>query len=99
MGEPRDAATMGYKPFRSTYYDDRMRASPALLRARAPYLIKNTITGFAICTLVIGIYTYTINAISQDEFEDVVVPDKPMERTAQPLGTTQALEQAVQARK
>jgi hypothetical protein len=32
-----------------------MRASPALLRARAPYLIKNTITGFAICTLVIGI--------------------------------------------
>lgn len=32
-----------------------MRASPALLRTRAPYLIKNTITGFAICTLVIGI--------------------------------------------
>ncbi|CAI9625411.1 hypothetical protein GT037_010624 [Alternaria burnsii] len=90
---------MGYKPFQSTYYDDRMRASPALLRARAPYLIKNTITGAAICTLVIGIYTYTINAISQDEFEDVVVPDKPMERTAQPLGTTQALQQAVQARK
>ena len=34
-----------------------MKASPALLRARAPYLIKNTITGFAICTLVIGICT------------------------------------------
>src|SRR5690242_17399857 len=32
-----------------------MRASPALLRARAPYLLKNTITGFAICSLVIGI--------------------------------------------
>ena len=32
-----------------------MRASPALLRARAPYLLKNTITGFAICTLVVGI--------------------------------------------
>jgi cytochrome c oxidase assembly factor 3 len=45
------------KPFQSTYYDDRMRASPALLRARAPYLIKNTITGFAICSLVIGICT------------------------------------------
>ncbi|KAI4946881.1 hypothetical protein J4E91_007053 [Alternaria rosae] len=76
-----------------------MRASPALLRTRAPYLIKNTITGFAICTLVIGIYTYTINAISQDEFEDVIVPDKPLDRTAQPLGTTQALQQAVEARK
>jgi cytochrome c oxidase assembly factor 3 len=43
------------KPFRSTYYDDRMRASPALLRTRAPYLVKNTITGIAICSLVIGI--------------------------------------------
>jgi cytochrome c oxidase assembly factor 3 len=43
------------KPFLSTYYDERMRASPALLRTRAPYLIKNTITGFAICSLVIGI--------------------------------------------
>jgi hypothetical protein len=43
------------KPFRSTYYDDRMRASPALLRTRAPYLIKNTLTGLAICGLVIGI--------------------------------------------
>lgn len=32
-----------------------MRASPALLRARAPYLLKNTITGFAICSLVVGI--------------------------------------------
>ncbi|KAL6711867.1 hypothetical protein ACN47E_002910 [Coniothyrium glycines] len=91
---------MGYKPFRSTYYDDRMRASPALLRARAPYLIKNTITGFAICTLVIGIYSYTINAISQDEFEDVVVPDKPLDRSVQqPLGTMQAVQQAVDARK
>ncbi|KAK7191757.1 hypothetical protein PSPO01_02206 [Paraphaeosphaeria sporulosa] len=35
-----------------------MRQSPALLRARAPYLIKNTITGFAICTMVIGICTH-----------------------------------------
>jgi hypothetical protein len=43
------------KPFQSTYYDERMRAQPALLRARAPYLIKNTITGFAIFGLVIGI--------------------------------------------
>ncbi|KAF2035802.1 hypothetical protein EK21DRAFT_96426 [Setomelanomma holmii] len=93
---------MGYKPFRSTYYDDRMRASPALLRARAPYLIKNTITGIAICSLVIGIYTYTINAISQDEFDDVIVPDEPIKRPAQQQlsgGTTLAVQQAVDARK
>lgn len=50
-----DGADVRSKPFQSTYYDARMRASPALLRARAPYLLKNTITGFAICSLVIGI--------------------------------------------
>lgn len=49
---PADAAS---RPFQSTYYDAQMRASPALLRARAPYLIKNTITGTAIVSLVIGI--------------------------------------------
>ena len=44
--------------------------------------------------------TYTINAISQDEFDDVIVPDEPLKRPAQePLGTTQALQQAVAARK
>lgn len=41
--------------------------------------------------------TYTINAISQDEFEDVIVPDKPLNKSAQP--TTQALQQAMDARK
>lgn len=106
---------MRSKPFQSTYYDDRMRASPALLRARAPYLLKNTITGFAICSLVIGICmfirdaaqnvflqstdTYTINAISQDEFEDVIVPDEPVVRSQQPAGTTAAVQQALDARK
>lgn len=54
---------LGSKPFRSTYYDDRMRASPALLRTRAPYLVKNTITGAAICTLVIGICMYMCSPI------------------------------------
>ncbi|KAF1975620.1 hypothetical protein BU23DRAFT_578904 [Bimuria novae-zelandiae CBS 107.79] len=94
---------MGYKPFQSTYYDARMRASPALLRARAPYLVKNTITGFAICSLVIGIYTYTINVISQDEFEDVIVPDEPLKRSIAQMqpqpSTTQDVQQAVAARK
>ncbi|KAJ4288174.1 hypothetical protein N0V90_012191 [Kalmusia sp. IMI 367209] len=77
-----------------------MRAQPALLRARAPYLIKNTITGFAICSLVIGIYTYTINVISQDEFDDVIVPDEPIKRpVVQQPSATQSVQQAVAARK
>ncbi|KAF1912494.1 hypothetical protein BDU57DRAFT_559719 [Ampelomyces quisqualis] len=96
---------MGYKPFRSTYYDERMRASPALLRTRAPYLVKNTISGAFICALVISIYSYTIHVISQDEFEDVIVPDAPTRQPGQLSGganlgvTTQAVQQALDARK
>ncbi|KAF2270469.1 hypothetical protein CC78DRAFT_573756 [Lojkania enalia] len=88
----------GSRPFRSTYYDERMRASPALLRTRAPYLVKNTFTGAAICTLVISIYVYTIKVISQDEFEDVVVPDEPIRRP-QPPSTTESVRQAIADKK
>jgi cytochrome c oxidase assembly factor 3 len=46
--------------------------------------------------------TYTISAISQDEFDDVIVPDAPRQPT-QPGqlsgGTTVAVQQAVDARK
>ncbi|KAF2634962.1 hypothetical protein P280DRAFT_523626 [Massarina eburnea CBS 473.64] len=87
------------KPFRSTYYDERMRAQPALLRARAPYLVKNTITGAAICALVVGIYAYTINVISQDEFDDVIVPAEPISKQTPRPGATGSVQQAVAARK
>jgi hypothetical protein len=47
--------------------------------------------------------TYTINAISQDEFDDVIVPDAPMSQPAQQQlsgpGPTQAVQQAVDARR
>ncbi|KAF2187033.1 hypothetical protein K469DRAFT_705586 [Zopfia rhizophila CBS 207.26] len=88
---------MPYRPFQSTYYDEQMRASPALLRARAPYLIKNTITGIGIFSLVIGIYVYTINVISQDEFDDVVVPDEPVK--LEKPSTTEEVRKAIAAKK
>jgi cytochrome c oxidase assembly factor 3 len=37
---------------------------------------------------------YTIKAISQDEFEDVIVPAEPT-KASQALGTTQSVQQAV----
>ncbi|KAK4153299.1 hypothetical protein C8A00DRAFT_33994 [Chaetomidium leptoderma] len=67
---------------RSTYYDSRSRQSPALLRARRPYLVKNAIAGVAISAFAIGIYAYTLHAIGQDEFEDVKVPDVPVKPTS-----------------
>ncbi|KAK3903770.1 hypothetical protein C8A05DRAFT_32471 [Staphylotrichum tortipilum] len=63
---------------RSTYYDSRLRQSPALIRARRPYLFKNAGVGLGLTLFVIGVYTYTIRAVGQDEFEDVKVPDAPI---------------------
>ncbi|EGR50729.1 hypothetical protein MKX07_006242 [Trichoderma sp. CBMAI-0711] len=61
----------------STYYDRRLRQGPALVRARRPYLFKNAVTGLGLFALVGGVYWYTLNAVGQDDFEDVKVPDAP----------------------
>ncbi|KAL1957993.1 hypothetical protein VTO42DRAFT_5205 [Malbranchea cinnamomea] len=63
--------------FRSTYYDKDYRAGAALLRARRPYLIKNAVTGIGLFAFCIGVYSYTIKAVGQDDFSDVKVPDAP----------------------
>ncbi|KAL2270960.1 hypothetical protein VTJ83DRAFT_331 [Remersonia thermophila] len=67
---------------RSTYYDARNRQTPALIRARRPYLVKNAVTGLAITGFAVAIYAYTIHAIGQDDFEDVKVPDVPAKPSA-----------------
>ncbi|KAI2621247.1 hypothetical protein GGR54DRAFT_639380 [Hypoxylon sp. NC1633] len=61
----------------SSYYDRRFRQSPALIRARRPYLFKNAMVGTVAAAFALGVYAYTINVIGQDEFEDVKVPDAP----------------------
>ncbi|KAL7790973.1 hypothetical protein V8C37DRAFT_383020 [Trichoderma ceciliae] len=65
----------------STYYDRRLRQGPALVRARRPYLFKNALTGLGLFALVGGVYWYTINAVGQDDFEDVKVPDAPRQQS------------------
>ncbi|TVY68803.1 Mitochondrial cytochrome c oxidase assembly factor [Lachnellula suecica] len=64
---------------RSSYYDKHYKQSAALIRARRPYLVKNTLTGLGIFAFAIGVYTYTIKAVSQDDFEDVKVPAAPQQ--------------------
>ncbi|RYP79028.1 hypothetical protein DL771_000006 [Monosporascus sp. 5C6A] len=61
----------------SSYYERSHRQSPALIRARRPYLMKNVVVGSAIAAFAVGVYIYTIRAIGQDEFEDVKVPEAP----------------------
>ncbi|MCJ1351852.1 MAG: hypothetical protein MMC33_001836 [Icmadophila ericetorum] len=69
---------------RSSYYDKEYRQTAALIRARQPYLIKNIITGTAIFTFAIGVYAFTINAVAQDDFEDVEIPDAPVQSAHTP---------------
>ncbi|EEH46365.1 uncharacterized protein PADG_02463 [Paracoccidioides brasiliensis Pb18] len=64
--------------FKSSYYDKDYRAGAALLRARRPYLFKNAATGIALFAFCIGVYAFTINAVGQDDFSDVIVPEKKM---------------------
>ncbi|RMD39566.1 hypothetical protein DV735_g5562, partial [Chaetothyriales sp. CBS 134920] len=59
---------------RSSYYDSDYRQSAALIRARRPYLLKNTITGIAIAGFAIGVFAMTLRLVGQDKFEDVIVP-------------------------
>ncbi|CAF9920120.1 hypothetical protein IMSHALPRED_004820 [Imshaugia aleurites] len=62
---------------RSSYYDKHYRQSPALIRARQPYLVRNIFTGLGLCAFTIGVYSWTINAVAQDDFSDVPIPDAP----------------------
>ncbi|KAH0564791.1 hypothetical protein GP486_001820 [Trichoglossum hirsutum] len=75
---------------RSSYYDKHYRQSAALLRARRPYLIKNAVTGLAIFGFAIGVYAFTIKAVSQDDFEDVIIPDTPLQSGKAHNATTTA---------
>ncbi|ETN37280.1 uncharacterized protein HMPREF1541_08271 [Cyphellophora europaea CBS 101466] len=68
---------------RSSYYENDYRQSPALIRARRPYIFKNAITGVAIMSFALGVFAFTLKAVGQDTFEDVVVPDA----TSQPPKT------------
>lgn len=45
-----------------------------MLRVRAPYFWRNTI-GFIVATAFpLGVYIYTFNTLSKDEFEDIPIP-------------------------
>jgi len=63
---------------RSSYYDKHYKQSAALIRARRPYFVKNALTGIGMFGFCISVYVFTIRAVSQDDFEDVQVPEAPV---------------------
>ncbi|KAJ1333854.1 cytochrome c oxidase assembly factor 3 [Microdochium nivale] len=42
----------------SSYYDTKQRQSPALIRARRPYLFKNVMVGVVTASLAAGVCTF-----------------------------------------
>lgn len=67
--------------------------SPGLQRARAPYFVRNAITGFVLGAFGIGVYAYSISAVKQDIFDDVDEEARAMAsagRTTEPGGSVPA---------
>jgi len=66
---------------RTSYYNPDYSQSAALIRARRPYLVKNAITGICIFGFAVGVFAFTLRAVGQERFDDVVVPDAPPPNT------------------
>lgn len=62
---------------RSSYYNPDYTQSAALIRARRPYLVRNTATGIGIASFAIGVFVFTLKAVGQEQFDDVIVPSGP----------------------
>ncbi|KAK5940431.1 hypothetical protein PMZ80_006846 [Knufia obscura] len=77
----RSSASLSGILKRSSYYKPDYTQSAALIRARRPYLFKNTITGICIASFAIGVFAFTLRAVGQEEFGDVVVPTGPPPKT------------------
>jgi cytochrome c oxidase assembly factor 3 len=45
--------------------------SSGLKRARAPFRVRNAITGIVIASFAVGVWAYSISAVKQDNFDDV----------------------------
>jgi len=58
-------------PLNRTVLRGLQQMSPGLLRARAPFRVRNAITGVTIAALVVGVWAYSIAAVKQDSFADV----------------------------
>jgi hypothetical protein len=62
---------------RKSYYGSTgYTMSEGLKRARRPFLVRNTLTGLLLLGFCGGVYTYSIAAVKQDDFSDVVGPSE-----------------------
>lgn len=71
--------------------------SAGLMRARKPYWVKNTLTGLAIGSFVVGIWLYSMSAVKQDNFADVDEEARAMVRAGVRVVEDQTSERNVEA--
>lgn len=69
--------------------------SPGLQRARAPYRVRNAVTGILVGSFAVGVWAYSLHAVKQDTFEDVDEEAKALvaasRKSAQDDGETRAV--------
>lgn len=55
--------------------------SEGLKRARAPFRVRNAITGIIVASFAVGVWAYSISAVKQDNFDDVDEEAKALVRS------------------
>ncbi|PKY13381.1 hypothetical protein RhiirB3_296620, partial [Rhizophagus irregularis] len=51
--------------------------TPAMQRARKPFAVKNALTGLLLFGFCGAVFSYSIMAVKQDDFDDVPMPSPP----------------------
>ncbi|CAB4406502.1 unnamed protein product [Rhizophagus irregularis] len=61
----------------SKYQTPKLYFTPAMQRARKPFAVKNAITGLLLFGFCGAVFSYSIMAVKQDDFDDVPMPSPP----------------------
>ncbi|KAI5475922.1 Coiled-coil domain-containing protein 56 [Pseudohyphozyma bogoriensis] len=67
---------------KATYHPKGYGVSEGLARARRPFRTSNAITGGLITAFAFSVYIYSIRAVKQDDFSDVVLPESVGDRSS-----------------
>ncbi|KAH8096678.1 hypothetical protein BXZ70DRAFT_1032552 [Cristinia sonorae] len=59
------------KEVNTSYRPQSGLMSPGLQRARAPFRVRNAITGLVLAGFATGVWAYSISAVKQDDFSDI----------------------------
>lgn len=84
---PKKTAEASYRP-------GYTGMSPGLQRARAPFRVRNAVTGIVLFGFAVGVWAYSIGAVKQDEFTDVDEEARALRQAGAQAAQSQAVETA-----